>query len=411
MDSIIAGQKIARRRSTPAKRGGGKPASKPGRSSSGPAGTTAGGTILSRKRAAPRGPAASSPRNRAGTALARFAGAARGFARATSGRLTGRATSLGPARAALLALAVVAVATLLCSAAAAILRGPSFPMPSKALLPEETVSADLLLEYSSPELAGASDDPDAAGQDLPPPPATLSYSMYTVRNGDTLGAIAKRSGLALDSLISANGISNARAVKSGTALRIPSMDGLVHRVRAGESLTTIAKRYKVETTRILDANDLGSAMLTPGQSLFIPGARLAEADLKQVLGELIAWPARGRLSSYFGYRPDPFTGIRRFHGGLDIVMNTGTAVRSAAAGVVSDVGYNANYGNYIIVTHGGGLQTLYGHLSSTSIAKGAKVAQGTMIGLSGNTGYSTGPHLHFGIYKAGVGINPLKYLK
>jgi murein DD-endopeptidase MepM/ murein hydrolase activator NlpD len=411
MDSIIAGQKIARRRRTPAERGGAKPASNRERSTARPSGSAASETILARRRAAHRGPESAFPGKVLGAALARFAGAVRGSAGAAAGRLAGRATSLGPARTALLILAALAAAALLGLSAAALIRGPSFPMPSEALLPEDAASADLLLEFASPELAGSSDNADSDGQDLPPPPATLSYSTYTVRNGDTLGAIAKRFGLALDSLISANGISNARAVKSGTALRIPSMDGLVHRVRSGDSLSSIAKRYKIDTTTILDANDLGSATLTPGQSLFVPGAKLAAADLKEVLGEMIAWPLRGRLSSYFGYRPDPFTGVRRFHGGIDIVVNTGTTVRSAAAGIVSDVGYNANYGNYVIVTHSGGLQTLYGHLSSSSVAKGAKVAQGTMIGLSGNTGYSTGPHLHFGLYKAGVGVNPLKYLK
>jgi murein DD-endopeptidase MepM/ murein hydrolase activator NlpD len=189
------------------------------------------------------------------------------------------------------------------------------------------------------------------------------------------------------------------------------MDGLVHRVRPGESISSIAARYKIDATRLVDANDLGSSTLASGQSLFIPGAKLPDAELKQVLGEKIAWPARGRLSSYFGYRPDPFTGVRRFHGGIDIVMSSGTPVRAAAAGLVSDVGYNANFGNYIILSHGGGLQSLYGHLTSSAVAKGAKVAQGSMIGLSGNTGYSTGPHLHFGLYKNGIGINPLKYLK
>jgi murein DD-endopeptidase MepM/ murein hydrolase activator NlpD len=411
MDSIIAGQKIARRRRTPAERGGAKPAPNSARPAARTAGPASGRTIFARRRAAARGPASAISSRRIGAALALFAGSIRRTLRAAAGRLAGRATSLGHVRTVLLVLAAVAAAALLIVAGAALLRGPSFPMPSEALLPEDAASADLLLEFASPELAGSSDNADADGQDLPPPPATLSYSTYTVRSGDTLGGIAKRFGLALDSLISANGISNARAVKSGTALRIPSMDGLVHRVRAGDSLNSVAKRYGIDTTTILDANDLGSATLKPGQSLFIPGARLAAADLKEVLGEMIAWPVRGRLSSYFGYRPDPFTGVRRFHGGIDIVVNTGTAVRSAAAGIVSDVGYNANYGNYIIVTHGGGLQTLYGHLSSSSIAKGARVAQGTMIGLSGNTGYSTGPHLHFGIYRSGVGVNPLKYLK
>jgi murein DD-endopeptidase MepM/ murein hydrolase activator NlpD len=81
------------------------------------------------------------------------------------------------------------------------------------------------------------------------------------------------------------------------------------------------------------------------------------------------------------------------------------------AGRVSDVGYNANYGNYIIVDHADGFQTLYGHLSSASAIEGATVEQGTVIGLSGNTGYSTGPHLHFGLFKRSLALNPLKYLK
>lgn len=414
MDSIIAGQKIARRRRAQEKRGGGKPASVLGQAPSGAAGARNRPAFRPGAPAAPRQPplpsAAKAPSKRGRIGRIQAAAVAR-LARRAADRLAGRLASLGPARAAVLALSTLLLALVLYMAGAAILRGPSFPMPADSLLPEVPGSSELLLEYASPEMAGAKTAYADAAQDLPPPPATLSYSTYTVRSGDTLGGIAKRFGLTMDSLISANGISSARAVKSGTALRVPSMDGLVHRVRSGESISSISKKYRIEATTLVDANDLGSATLTLGQSLFIPGAKLTDEDLKQVLGEMIIWPARGRLSSYFGYRPDPFTGIRRFHAGLDIVVNSSTPVRAAAGGIVSDVGYNANFGNYIILSHAGGLQTLYGHLSSSAVAKGAKVAQGTMIGLSGNTGYSTGPHLHFGVFKGGVGMNPLKYLK
>jgi murein DD-endopeptidase MepM/ murein hydrolase activator NlpD len=92
-------------------------------------------------------------------------------------------------------------------------------------------------------------------------------------------------------------------------------------------------------------------------------------------------------------------------------MDAGTPVRAAMAGRVSDVGYNANYGNYVILSHADGFQTLYGHLTSASAVVGASVNQGDVIGLSGNTGYSTGPHLHFGLFKRSLALNPLKYLK
>ena len=89
----------------------------------------------------------------------------------------------------------------------------------------------------------------------------------------------------------------------------------------------------------------------------------------------------------------------------------GTPVKAAMDGRVADVGWNANYGNYVIISHGGGLQTLYGHLSSYSVKAGDSVSQGMVIAKSGNTGYSTGPHLHFGVYRNGVMTNPLKLLK
>ena len=118
------------------------------------------------------------------------------------------------------------------------------------------------------------------------------------------------------------------------------------------------------------------------------------------------WPARGRISSPFGYRANPFTGVRTFHAGMDIVVNTGTSVKTIMDGSVSDTGYNGVFGNYIIVTHGEGYQTLYGHLSAIGVRKGQNVSQGSVIGRSGNSGYSTGPHLHLSVLKWGRSVNP-----
>ncbi|MGI9256115.1 MAG: M23 family metallopeptidase, partial [Salinispira sp.] len=144
---------------------------------------------------------------------------------------------------------------------------------------------------------------------------------------------------------------------------------------------------------------------------FIPGARMDSTALKLVLGELFIFPTNGRFTSGFGYRADPFTGQRRFHNGIDLANNPGTSVRASMAGTVvhieSQIG---NYGKFIIIQHAGGFQTLYAHLNTIGVNRGEYIYQGETIGRMGNTGRSTGPHLHFSIIRNGVFENPLNYL-
>ena len=151
-------------------------------------------------------------------------------------------------------------------------------------------------------------------------------------------------------------------------------------------------------------------MIRPGQELFIPGGRLPSRELDRILGKLFIYPTQGRLSSGFGVRPDPFTGIRRFHNGLDLANRQGTPVRAAMTGRVAMVGYNANFGKYVILSHPDGYQTLYGHLDEFLVARGQAVKQGQAIGRMGNTGYSTGPHLHFSVFHRGEPVNPSRFL-
>lgn len=123
------------------------------------------------------------------------------------------------------------------------------------------------------------------------------------------------------------------------------------------------------------------------------------------------WPISGRLTSWFGYRRDPLTRYSRMHGGIDLAAKTGSAVRAAAHGTVKAAGYRSGYGWTIVISHGYGYETLYGHNSILLVRAGQIVKKGQLIARSGSSGRSTGPHLHFEIRLYGKRINPLTVLR
>jgi len=122
------------------------------------------------------------------------------------------------------------------------------------------------------------------------------------------------------------------------------------------------------------------------------------------------WPTKGWLSSGFGYRISPFTGLREFHKGFDISSREGTPVIATADGVVTFVGKNGFYGNMIKIDHGHGMMTRYGHLEKMLKKRGDAVKRGDVIALMGNTGRSTGPHVHYEVFLNGLPVNPQKYI-
>jgi murein DD-endopeptidase MepM/ murein hydrolase activator NlpD len=240
---------------------------------------------------------------------------------------------------------------------------------------------------------------------------TFSWGDYTVRPGDTVEGIAKNFGLSLDAVIASNNIGNVRrGLLAGSRIRVPNMDGIPYTVQQGDSYPGIASSMKVPLEAVLDANDVQTDEVRPGTVLFIPGAKMRQEDLRLALGELFVFPVRGRITSSFGWRVDPFTRTRLFHAGMDLASGMGTPVRAAAGGRVSATGYNAVYGNFVILTHNNTYQTMYAHLSSILAAKGNYVGQGEAVGRVGSTGRSTGPHLHFAVYKNSKAINPLEIL-
>ncbi|GHV76391.1 peptidoglycan-binding protein LysM [Spirochaetia bacterium] len=242
------------------------------------------------------------------------------------------------------------------------------------------------------------------------PRMLLSFS-YKVLPGDTIGVLAETFGLNQDTLLSLNGIKNSRLLQIGRILQVPNQDGILYTVKTGDTLASIAEKYETGPETILTANELFSETIKPNTSLFIPGARLSRIDLQEINGDLFLWPVRSYITSSYGYRPSPFTGVRQFHTGLDIGAPHGTPIKAAMAGRVSAVGYDAATGNYVVITHHSGYRTLYGHMSKFRTQTGAYVRTGEIIGEVGSTGLSTGPHLHFTVYKNGVTVNPRALIK
>lgn len=242
----------------------------------------------------------------------------------------------------------------------------------------------------------------------------VSFQKYTVKAGDTISGICQKFGLSnISTLIAVNKIDNVRSVYVGQKLKIPSLDGLVHVVSKNESLASVSKKYGVSVTDIIDTNDLTSDVLSEGASLYIPGAKLDSNTLQKAMGEIFMQPlkCKYRITSRFGSRVDPITGVPSYHRGLDMAAPAGTPIYASRSGKVLKSAFSPLYGNYVVIEHIDGYQTLYAHMSKSLAKKGERVSQGTKIGLVGNTGYSTGAHLHLTVYKNSKPVDPLTVLK
>jgi murein DD-endopeptidase MepM/ murein hydrolase activator NlpD len=236
---------------------------------------------------------------------------------------------------------------------------------------------------------------------------------YPVASGDTLARIADKFGVSVDTIKWANDLT-ADSLKIGQELKIPPVTGLVYKVKEGDTVYSIAKKFKTEAQKIIDYPfndyDLDTFALNAGQTLIVPdGVQQQAPAIVAPIPPVFAggtgqfqWPVSGLITQYPVW----------YHMALDIANPAAPGITAADSGVVTLVDYmRYGYGNYIEVSHGDGLVTLYAHLSEVYVKSGDRVARGQVIGKMGSTGRSTGTHLHFEIRKNGITVNPLPFLK
>lgn len=250
---------------------------------------------------------------------------------------------------------------------------------------------------------------------------------HLVAEGETISSIAQRYGLQPETVLWQNDLTERSVLRPGQELEILPTDGVQHKVARGETIFSIGKRYGLDENQvqaIIDypfndfLNDEDFALAT-GQFLIIPGgvrpdpsgsiARspafspqlTPDAGAVSARGQFI-WPASGRITQGYSF----------YHRAIDIANRSGGSILAADAGTVVVAGWpdNSGYGRRVIIDHGNGFVTLYAHLSTLQVQSGQRVNRGDVVGQMGNTGRSTGTHLHFEIRRASSLENPLAYL-
>lgn len=277
---------------------------------------------------------------------------------------------------------------------------------------------------------------------------------YAVQRNDTLSKIAKNFGLKVETILWANGITEKTRLRQGDVLIVPAVDGVVYTVKSGGSLSDVSKKFNVSTKLLASANNLAAnATLKKGQQLVVPGARqVALAETKPAAtkptpaaenppatapepapeenqpaepaqpaepvlptppsvisrpplaaGAKLLWPTRRfAITQYF----------KSSHPGVDLDGDYSDPIYAADDGTVVSSGWNnSGYGNMILIDHGNGIVTRYGHASKVFVKAGQEVKRGDVIAMVGTTGRSTGSHLHFEVIISGRRVNPLKYIR
>lgn len=250
-------------------------------------------------------------------------------------------------------------------------------------------------------------------------------TIHRVADGETLSTIADKYGLEVNTIVWENNIDPKANLKPGQELRILPIDGIRHKVARGETIYTIAKKYGLEDEAEAQAlvnypfnefKNYETFELAIGQSVLVPGGvkpQQVASRPRQTLGQTpdagsvtatgtFVWPAAGKITQGFSF----------FHKAFDIANRGGGPIVAADSGTVVAAGWDSSgYGNRILIDHGNGYVTLYGHLSAIQVQVGQRVARGNLVGQMGSTGRSTGTHLHFEVRHGGVLENPGIYLR
>jgi murein DD-endopeptidase MepM/ murein hydrolase activator NlpD len=242
--------------------------------------------------------------------------------------------------------------------------------------------------------------------ELPP----LSIFTYKRKSADDLFSLNARLNLPYDAIATLNAMESASSMNSLERVLICSRPGIfVHDPPRTELEQMIlgTRRDNGEASEKLVVWRYGYKEAYT----FFPGSSFTEVERAYFLHILLRFPiAQGSITSRYGPRANPFSGTQEFHNGIDIGAPIGTEVFAAREGKVSEASTSPTLGSYVILTHPGGIKTVYGHLSAISVTLGQEVRTGTVIGKVGKTGLATGPHLHFEVRCKGGSTDPSAYL-
>ncbi len=313
---------------------------------------------------------------------------------------------------------------------------------------ESEALADLTVPGSIAEQPGFSPLAEAPPTEITPDVVVhrTKTETYTVQTGDLVGTIARRFRVDIGTIIAANHLTKRAAIKPGDTLKIPPVSGVLHIVKKGDTVGQLANVYQADALKITTANQLEDRALTVGDEIVIPdGTPVANVITKPVVAikphipkttiphksydtyqELIdthgdgrtkpadaavenapptklLWPtAQHIITQYYGWR----------HTGVDLDGDYTDAIYASADGTIETAGWNSGgYGLQIVIDHGNGYKTRYGHTSKMFVGVGDHVKKGQTIAMVGTTGRSTGTHLHFEVYRNGKRQNPLAYIK
>jgi LysM repeat protein len=256
--------------------------------------------------------------------------------------------------------------------------------------------------------------PEGTAADISDQPSATAISIYTVHSGDTIASIAKMFSVSANTIVWANDLSGPITV--GQQLIILPISGVQYTVKSGDTLASIAQKYKADANEIAQFNNLAAgSTLAMGDTLIIPNAESTAAPVAKKVSKPASAGSGARAGSFEpflggsgpaipGYFSWPLSGgviTQGLHGwnAVDIGAPKGTSIYAAAAGTVIiakfNGGWNGGYGNYVVISHPNGTQTLYAHMSAVVSSVGSHVSTGQIVGRVGSTGESTGPHLHF----------------
>jgi len=263
---------------------------------------------------------------------------------------------------------------------------------------------------------------------------SIEFTQYTIAKGDTIANIGRKYGVKED-VLRYNNPNIGKVIKIGDKIKIPSENVIEYKVARGDSIFRIAQKFSVKREVIREYNEIKNDTLKAGDLIYIkdptikvvvaktittvPVKKTADSKGMEIKGSTTTivqtvsfkMPIKfSGISSPFGTRLHPV--LKRYikHEGVDMRAKY-IDVNAAKEGVVKFAGYMSGYGRIVIITHEDGYETRYAHLNKHHVNQGDKVASGQLIAQSGNSGRSTGPHLHFEIRKNGKTLDPMKLLK